>query len=289
MGNGTRRVAITGAGMVTALGMGTALNWARLRAGECGIRSTVQLGDAVLSSLSSRVAAWVDDAAVEAFSSAAEGRGARGQPRYIQFALMAAHEAILEAGLSQDCLSSARTGVVVGVGMGPLDVVGEAYQQLHHGEGGSRRISPHTIPRILPGMGASHISLKYGIRGPIGCPSTACASGAQAIGDAFRLIRHAYADVVIAGGSEASVNALSMASFCQARALSTQFNGSPHESSRPFDRDRDGFVIGEGSGVIVLEVWAPPPFLVGHIARSALSTVAADGNLVGSSYSPSPV
>jgi 3-oxoacyl-[acyl-carrier-protein] synthase II len=135
--------------------------------------------------------------------------------------------------------------------MAPLDSIGEAHITLT--ERGARRISPHFIPRILPNMAGGHISIRYGLRGPLLTPSSACATGSHAIGDAYRLIKHGYAKEMIAGGTEAAVNTLAIAGFSQAKALCTIFNESPNISSRPFDRQRDGFVIGEGAGIVVLE------------------------------------
>lgn len=136
--------------------------------------------------------------------------------------------------------------------MAPLELIGETHMKLMNE--GPRRINPHFVPRILPNMAAGHVSIRHGLRGPLLSPSTACATGAHSIGDAFRLIRHGYAKAMVAGGTEAAVNVLSMSGFSQARALSTAFNDEPHKSSRPFDADRDGFVMGEGAGVVVLEV-----------------------------------
>lgn len=139
--------------------------------------------------------------------------------------------------------------------MAPLDLIGDAHDTLV--KRGIRRVSPHLIPRILPNMAAGHISIRHGLTGPLLCASTACATGAHSIGEAFRWIKHGYTQCMVAGGTEAAVNLLSMAGFAQAKALSTAFNDRPTQSSRPFDKDRDGFVMGEGAGIMVLEVSSP--------------------------------
>lgn len=145
-----------------------------------------------------------------------------------------------------------RQGVCIGAGMAPLDKIADVQQV--YAEKGPRRVDPHFIPRILPNMAAGHVSIRHGLRGPLMAPATACATGAHAIGDAFRLIQHGYAETMLAGGTEAAVCPLAVAGFSQARALCTRYNDDPAKSSRPFDRSRDGFVIGEGAGVMVLEV-----------------------------------
>lgn len=135
--------------------------------------------------------------------------------------------------------------------MAPLGLVGAAHQT--YLERGPRRVSPHLIPRILPNMAAGHVSIRHGLGGPLLSPSSACATGLHAIGDAFRWIKHGYVKAMLAGATEAAVDPLSIAGFAQAKALSTRFNDEPRRSSRPWDRDRDGFVMGEGAGVMVLE------------------------------------
>lgn len=242
------RVVVTGIGLVTPLGSGLETNWRRVLRGEVAIRSTRALGD-LFDTLPSRIAAWIDELNHEQVLRPAW----KSLPKYVKYALMAAEESITASRigplLSQ--LGEA-AGVCIGSGMGPLDIVSEAAQTMM--QRGVRRVNPHLIPRILPNMAAGHVSIQWNIRGPSLAPSTACATGAHAIGDAFRLIKHGYAKVVLAGATEAAVNPLSMAGFCQARALSTAFNDQPLSASRPFDRDRDGFVIGEGAAVLTLEV-----------------------------------
>lgn len=166
-------------------------------------------------------------------------------------ALIATKEAVEDASwlptAAEDRLA---TGVGVGVGMSDIDDIlasGEAFQNRYS------RVNPYFIPRILTNMAAGQISIKYGFQGPNHSVSTACATGTHSIGDSFRMIKYGDADVMICGGAEANVNALSIAGFCRLRALSVKFNDRPSEASRPFDRDRDGFVIGEGAGILVLE------------------------------------
>lgn len=242
------RVVVTGIGLVTPLGPGIETNWRRLVGGEVAIKSTGALGS-LFDTLPSRIAAWIDELNYEQVLRPAW----KSLPKYIKYALMAAEESILTSRVGPFlCQLGETAGVCIGSGMGPLDIISEAAQTMM--TRGVRRVTPHLIPRILPNMAAGHVSIHWNIRGPSLAPSTACATGTHAIGDAFRLIKHGYAKVVLAGATEAAVNHLSMAGFCQARALSTTFNDQPLAGSRPFDRDRDGFVIGEGAAVLTLEV-----------------------------------
>lgn len=172
-------------------------------------------------------------------------------PKYLLYSLYAANQAFIDSGMSLSHRDPERFGTSVGVGMGPLDLIGDGQMALT--EKGTRRVSPHFIPRILPNMAAGHVSIRFGLSGPLLSPSSACATGAHAIGDAFRVIQRGEADVMVAGGVEAAVNLLSMAGFDRAKALSSNFNHDPTSSSRPFDTSRDGFVISEGAGMLILE------------------------------------
>ncbi|KAJ3115206.1 Mitochondrial beta-keto-acyl synthase [Nowakowskiella sp. JEL0407] len=171
---------------------------------------------------------------------------------FMHYALAAATDALNDAGWSPDSQDQKdRTGVCVGSGIGCIDEV--ARVAINHAESGMKKISPYFVPKILANMAAGHISIKFGFRGPNHAVSTACTTGAHAIGDAYRFIQFGDADIMVAGGSESSISPLAMAGFAKARALSTNFNDSPHLSSRPFDKHRDGFVIGEGAGILILE------------------------------------
>jgi 3-oxoacyl-[acyl-carrier-protein] synthase II len=240
-------------GLLTPLGCGVKASWDRLINGESGIRAIRSFD--------------VSDLAVKIAGQAPEGEGADGllklddwvEPKdqrkmgdFIAFALVAAIQAVEDSGwMPEDAESRERTGVMVGSGIGGLPVIADVAVTLH--ERGPRRVTPFFIPASLINLASGHISIKYGFTGPNHSVVTACATGAHAIGDAARMIQWEDADVMIAGGTEAAVCRLGVAGFASARALSTSFNDTPEKASRPWDRDRDGFVIGEGAGVVVLE------------------------------------
>ena len=176
----------------------------------------------------------------------------RRMDRFILFALAATAEAIAQAAWTpSDAHSLERTATVIASGIGGFPAIVEAVRTTD--QRGIRRLSPFTVPSFLANLAAGHISIRYGFKGPIGTPVTACAASVQAIGDAARLIRTGEADVAICGGSEACIDLVSLGGFAAARALSTGFNETPARASRPFDRDRDGFVMGEGAGILVIE------------------------------------
>ncbi|GAV62417.1 ketoacyl-synt domain-containing protein/Ketoacyl-synt_C domain-containing protein [Cephalotus follicularis] len=261
-----RRVVVTGLGMVTPLGCGVDTTWKRLLEGKCGIRETTP-EDLKMNSfdretqlhafdqLTSKVAAIVpcgtnpgefDD---QFWLNSKEHRSIA---RFISYALCAADEALNDAKwLPSDQEEKERTGVSIGAGTGSISDILDAAQMIC--EKRLRRLSPYFIPRILINMPSGHVSMKYGFQGPNHAAVTACATGAHSIGDATRMIQFGDADVMVAGGTESSIDALSIAGFCRSRALTTKYNSAPLEASRPFDCGRDGFVIGEGSGVMVLE------------------------------------
>lgn len=249
----TRRVVVTGVGLVTPLGVGVDHVWRRVLAGECGVRA---LGDDKFAELPVRIAAAVPrgggegDFATDMWIDKADTR-TQG-PDYIAFAMSAAAQAVRGSGLdTYEALDRDRVGVAVGSGIGGIEETADTGAQLAAGQ--LRRVTPFFVPRILVNMPAGHISMKYGFRGPNHAVSTACTTGAHALGDAFRFIRNGDADAMVAGGTEASVNVVSVAGFSRARALASNFNDDPGAASRPFDAQRSGFVLGEGAGCVVLE------------------------------------
>ena len=248
-----RRVVVTGMGLVTPLGIGLENVWGRLLASESGIRA-IQSFD--VSDLPSRVAAQVPrgDRASGLFNADdwIPPKDQRRMDEFIVFALSAAVQAIEDAGWEPDSEQEReRTGVMIGSGIGGLPGIAEAAITIH--ERGPRRISPFFIPSSLINLASGHVSIRYGFKGPNHAVVTACSTGAHAIGDAARLIMLDDADVMVCGGTEAAICRLGLAGFAAARALSTGFNDDPPRSSRPWDQDRDGFVMGEGAGILVLE------------------------------------
>jgi 3-oxoacyl-[acyl-carrier-protein] synthase II len=243
--------------MVTPLGCGVATNWDRLIRGENGIRA---IDSFEVSDLACKIAGQVprsnlpDDIAKGAFN--ADDWVPRSEQRrmdeFIVFALTAAAQAIEDSGWEpKNEEERTRAGVMVGSGIGGLSSIYENSIVLK--EKGPRRISPFFIPSALINLASGRISIKYGLKGPNHSVVTACSTGAHAIGDAARLIQGGDADFMVAGGAEAAVCRLGIAGFAAARALSTKFNDTPEKASRPWDRDRDGFVMGEGAGLLVLE------------------------------------
>jgi 3-oxoacyl-[acyl-carrier-protein] synthase II len=248
-----RRVVVTGMGAVTPLGIGVEHVWKRLLAGESGI-GAIQSFD--VKDLPAKIAGQVPTGAK------ADGKldlnewippkDQRKMDRFIQLALVAADEAVEDSGWKAETDEDAwSTGVMIGSGIGGLQTIFEASQMII--EGKARRLSPFFIPSALINLASGHVSIKHGFKGPNHSVVTACATGVHAIGDAARLIAFGDAEVMVAGGSEAAVCELGMAGFCASRALSTGFNDTPTKASRPWDKDRDGFVMGEGAGVVVLE------------------------------------
>ena len=248
-----RRVVVTGLGLVSPLGCGVDINWERLIEGQSGIRA-IQSFD--VSDLPAKIAGEIKRGETsEGDFNADDWVPAKEQRRmdmFIIYALAAADQAIDDAGWTpEDEDSRRRTGVIIGSGIGGLQEIARNTMLLE--EGKVRRISPFFIPSALINLASGHASIKYGFKGPNHSVVTACATGAHAIGDASRLIMWGDADVMVAGGSEAAVCRLGIAGFAAARALSTSYNDTPEKASRPWDVGRDGFVMSEGAGVLVLE------------------------------------
>ncbi|KAG8624320.1 hypothetical protein KVT40_007387 [Elsinoe batatas] len=250
-----RRVVVTGLGAVTPLGVGIRRTWKRLLDGDCGVQSLK--GRSAFAGLPSQVAAIVPKhGGLEAGAWEPKDWLLPGDERkmatFAQYAMAAALEALKDAEWSPKREEDLRsTGVYIGSGIGSLD---DAYDTaIAFRDGGYRKVSPLFVPRLLINLAGGHISMRFGFKGPNHAATTACTTGLHAIGDAARLISFDDADVMIAGGAESCIHPLAIAGFARARSLSTAFNDSPMEASRPFDRRRDGFVIGEGAGVVVLE------------------------------------
>ena len=248
-----RRVVVTGMGLVTPLGIGFERVWSRLLAGESGI-GAIQSFD--VSDLSSRVAGQVPRGERdEGLFNADDWVPPKDQRRmgdFIIFAIAAAVQAVEDSGWQPDKDEECeRTGVMIGSGIGGLPGIAEATVTLQ--ERGPRRVSPFFIPSCLINLASGNVSIRYGFKGPNHAVVTACSSGAHAIGDAARLIMLDDADVMVCGGTEAAICRLGLAGFGASRALSTGFNDDPTHASRPWDQDRDGFVMGEGAGILVLE------------------------------------
>jgi 3-oxoacyl-[acyl-carrier-protein] synthase II len=235
---------VTGVGLVSPLGIGTELSWAGLRAGQSGM-GPITLFDP--SQHSTRFAAEV-----KGFDPLTwvEKKDVKKMDRFIQFAVAAADFAVADAGIEVKGALAERVGVYIGSGIGGFATIEREHEALL--KGGPRRVSPFFIPAAIANLASGWVSIRTGAKGPNSCTCTACTSSAHAVGDSFRLIQRGDADAMIAGGSEAAITPLGVGGFAAMRALSTR-NDAPEKASRPFDKDRDGFVIGEGSGILILE------------------------------------
>jgi 3-oxoacyl-[acyl-carrier-protein] synthase II len=249
-----RRIVVTGTGIVCPLGCGVDLVWQRLLAGRSGIR---RLSENLVPDVPAKIAGVVpsiDEDAEGGFNPhrAISAKDQKRTDRFIQFAMAAANEAIAQAAWSPATDNEGnRTATVVASGMGGFSTMKHALDTVR--TEGARRLSPFTVPSFLVNLAAGQISIHHGFRGPIGAPVTACAASLQAIGDGARMIRAGEADVAVCGGAESCIDRVSLGSFAAARALSTRHNDEPARASRPFDVSRDGFVMSEGSAVIVIE------------------------------------
>ncbi len=252
-----KRIVVTGMGLVSPLGCGVEAAWARLLSGESGL---VGLSEEITEGIAAKVAGVVPALAEDrpwGFDPdrVVEPKDQKKMDRFSMFALAAAQEALQQAGWQpQTDDERERTATIVASGIGGFGAVVEAVRTTDGR--GPRRLSPFTVPSFLANMAAGHISIRHGFKGasgPLGAPVTACAASAQAIGDAARMIRAGEADVAVCGGAEACIDRVSFGAFAAARTMSTSFNDDPAQASRPFDAARDGFVMGEGAGILVIE------------------------------------
>lgn len=247
-----RRIVVTGMGAVTPLASGVEYTWKKLLNGESGIKKVSRVD---VSDLPAKIAGEVPYGTEPGQFNpdlSLDPKDQRKVDRFIHFAFGAADEAIKDSGwLPKTKEDQERTGIIIGSGIGGLPGIEETTLLL--AEKGPRRVSPFFIPSCLINLASGNISIKYGLKGPNHSVVTACATGTHAIGDAARIIKYGDADVMVAGGAESAISRLGLAGFAAARALSTGFNETPEKASRPWDKARDGFVMGEGAGVLVLE------------------------------------
>jgi 3-oxoacyl-[acyl-carrier-protein] synthase II len=241
---GQRRVVITGIGLVSPLGVGAEKNWEALSQGKSGI-SLISRFD--ISKYSSKIAGQVRDFDPLLFITRKE---LRKMDRFIQYAMVAAELAVQDSGLDPAAIEGDRCGVYVGSGIGGIGFIEETHKTLL--EKGPDRVSPFFLVATIINEASGQISIKYRARGPNSATATACSTSTHAVGDSFRIIARGDADIMIAGGSEAPITPLGVAGFCAMRALSSR-NSEPEKASRPFDAERDGFVVGEGAGILILE------------------------------------
>lgn len=240
-----RRVVVTGIGLVTPLGTGVRKNWEAVVAGRSGIAAITRFSG--LEFFPTRIAGQVPDFRAEDFI---EPKEIKKMDLFIQYSVAAAGMALQDGGLTIDPKEAERVGVIIGVGLGGIETI-EYYNRALL-EGGPRKVSPFFIPKVISNLAPGQIAIRHGAKGVNWTPTSACASGNHAIGEAFHLIRSGDQDAVIAGGAEAAITPLGVSGFAAMRALSTR-NDEPERASRPFDKERDGFVMAEGSGVLILE------------------------------------
>ncbi len=247
-----RRVVITGMGLVTPLGCGVKTTWDNLTASKSGISTITRID---VSDIPARIAGQVPrglEAGQFNADNYIEVKEQKKMDDFIHFAFGAATEAVEDAGITNlSDEEKLRTGVMIGSGIGGLNAIEETVLMMK--EKGPRRVSPFFIPACLINLASGQVSIKYGFKGPNHSVVTACSTGAHAIGDASRLIQFGDADIMVAGGAEATICRIGLAGFAAARALSTSYNDTPEKASRPWDKGRDGFVMGEGAGILVLE------------------------------------
>ncbi|MCJ8207152.1 beta-ketoacyl-ACP synthase II [Pseudomonas sp. RGM2987] len=251
---GHTRIVVTGVGVVGPLGCGVEEVWKRLLAGRSGIRNLPEaFTEGTGVAVGGQVPTLEEDAVAgydpERFIAP---KDRKKMDRFIEFALVAAQEALDQAGWHPtETADQERTATIISSGVGGFGAIADAIRTTD--SRGPRRLSPFSAPAFLANMAAGHVSIRHGLKGPLGAPVTACAAGVQAIGDAARMIRSGEADIAVCGGTEAAIDRVTLGCFAAARALSTGFADRPQQASRPFDRDRDGFVMAEGAGLLVIE------------------------------------
>lgn len=239
------RVVITGLGAVSSIGNDVVTFWTSLRESKSGIGPTKTID---VSAFDSRIAGEV-----KAFDPALYGMSSkdiRRMDKFAQYAIACSKQAIAEAGLDLDKEDRTRIGVLIGSGIGSLHAIEEEHKVFL--EKGPSRLSPFLIPTLIVNAASGNVAIAFGLKGPNSCVATACASGSHAIGDAYRILKYGHADVMVCGGTESCITNLGVGGFCALKALSTR-NDEPEKASRPFDRERDGFVIAEGAGIVVME------------------------------------
>ena len=255
----SRRVVVTGLGSLTSLGTDTNTTWQALLDNKSGIRAITEgmndddekFGE-IYKKLASQVAGRVDRQAYELKRNALiQKSDLRAMSRTMAFSLVASNEALKDAGLLESDLRR-QAGVAIGSSLPDFTYIGDAEMGIKN-PNSKAKLSPYFVPKVLPNLNGGHVSLVYSLTGPLHCVSTACASGTHAIGDAFNFIKTGAANVMVAGGGDCCISPLTVAGFCKARALATKFNHQPEVASRPFDKSRDGFSIGEGCGILILE------------------------------------
>lgn len=249
-----KRIVITGMGTVSPLGCQTDIAWERLIAGKSGIK---KISDELAENLPVKIAGLVDSIITDPIAgfnpdALMTERDQKRMERFILFALVAANEALIEANWQPETEEEkVRTATIIASGIGGLKTIQDSAISLH--ENPNKRLSPFTVPSFLANLAAGQVSIKYGFKGPMGTPVTACAAGIQAIGDAVRLIQNDEADIALCGGAESCIDSVAIAGFHAAKALTTTHNDDPATASRPFDQERDGFIIAEGAGLLVIE------------------------------------
>lgn len=246
-----RRVVVTGMGLITPLGVDVASSWAGVLQGKSGIKAITAFDT---TNFSCKIAATVPNSLETGFNAEnfIEPRDVRKMDLFIQYGIAAAVQAVEDSGWKPQSESDFdRTGVILGSGIGGLKMIEETSVTFHQSNSG--KVNPYFIPASLINLLSGHVSIRYGFTGPNHAVVTACSTSTHAIGDAARIIKYGDADVMVAGGAEAAITPVGLAGFASAKALSTKYNDTPELASRPWDRDRDGFVMGEGAGVVILE------------------------------------